>query len=105
MASKEKFSEERLEKSKEMFLEPRVEAGINHGTKQLRIEKDASGFINAIATIDMIVERHIINNCANAEEHDVRVKCIADAENIKSRALNRLSEELSTVCDLKMEYR
>lgn len=98
-----KFSKERLEKSKFWFLEPKIEYGIDYALKRLD-EKDMTGFLLATATIDSNIEHHIMNNCAMAENEDIRIKCVTDAHNIKIRALNRLGEALVDKCGGVLEY-
>jgi len=98
-----KFSKERLEKSRYWFLEPKVESGTKYAIKSLE-DGDMSHFISSISTIDKVIEHHIINNCAKAENEDLRIDCITKAENIKIKSLNRLSEALTEKCGGKINY-
>lgn len=98
-----KYSKERLEKSRFLFLEPRVESGISYAINNLE-EGDMAHFLNIVATIDSRVERHIINNCANAKNEDIRIDCINKAMEIKVKALNRLGEALVNKCGGEMHY-
>ena len=98
-----KYSKERLEKSRFLFLEPRVESGISYAINTLE-EGDMAHFLNIVATIDSRVEHHIMNNCANAENEDIRIDCINKAMEIKVKALNRLGEVLVNKCGGEMHY-
>lgn len=98
-----KYSEERLEKSRKLFLEPRVEISLNSAVNRLR-EGHMSEFLFSVMIIDSSVEHHIVNNCANAENENIRIKCVNDATNIKIRALNRLSETLVEKCGGEISY-
>ena len=98
-----KYSKERLDKSRFLFLEPSVESGISHALNRLE-EGDMSHFLNSVAQIDSRIEHHIINNCSNAEDEEARIDCINKAINIKVSALNRLSERLIDKCGGEMNY-
>ena len=98
-----KYSEERLEKSRKLFLEPRVEISLNSAVNRLR-EGHMSEFLFSVMTIDSSVEHYIMNNCANAENEDIRIKCVNKATNVKIRALNRLSEVLVEKCGGELDY-
>ena len=98
-----KFSKERLEKSRSWFLEPKIESGTKYALKSLQ-DNDMSHFISSISTIDKTIEHHIINNCTKAENEELRIDCITKAEDMKIKALNRLSEALTEKCGGEMEY-
>jgi len=98
-----KYSADRLEKSRFWFLEPKIESGTKYALKSLQ-DKDMSHFVSSISTIDKIIEHHIINNCAKAENEELRMDCINKAENMKTRSLNRLSEALTEKCGGEMTY-
>lgn len=98
-----KYSKERLEKSRFWFLEPTVESGINYGIKILE-EGNMAEFLNSVASIDSVVEHHIINNCARAENEEIRIDCVTKAKNVKIRAINRLSEVLVEKCGGEIHY-
>ena len=63
-----------------------------------------SHFVSSISTIDKIIEHHIINNCAKAENEELRIDCVTKAEDIKIKSLNRLSEALIEKCGGEMNY-
>lgn len=98
-----KYSEERLEKSKFLFLEPKIEMGISFALKRLD-EGDTIEFLNGMASIDYKIEHHVMNNCAKAESEDIRIKCITDVRNMKIRAINRLGEALYDKCGGTLAY-
>lgn len=98
-----KYSKERLDKSRFLFLEPSVESGISYALGRLE-EGDISHFLNSVAKIDSKIEHHIINNCSNAEDEETRIDCINKDINIKVSAINRLSERLVDKCGGKMNY-
>ena len=98
-----KYSKERLDKSRFLFLEPRVELGISYALNNL-VEGDMANFLNAVAGIDSRVVHHIVNNCANAENEEIRIDCVNKAINIKVKALNRLGEALVNKCGGEMHY-
>ena len=98
-----KYSEERLEKSRKLFLEPRVDISINSAMNRLK-EDNMSEFLFSVMTIDSSVEHHIMNDCARAENENIRIKCVNEATNVKVRALNKLSEILVEKCGGKLSY-
>lgn len=98
-----KFSKERLEKSRKLFLEPRIEISLNSAVNRLR-EGHMSEFLFSVMNVDSTIEHHIMNNCAKAENEDIRIKCVNDATNVKIRALNRLSEVLVEKCGGELSY-
>lgn len=98
-----KYSKERLDKSRFLFLEPKIESGISHALNLLE-EGDMAHFLNSAAIVDSVVEHHIINNCVNAENEEIRIDCINKAINIKVSALNRLGEALVNKCGGEMHY-
>ncbi len=100
---KKKYSEERLEKSRKLFLEPRVEISLNSAINRLN-EGHMSEFLFSTMNIDSAVEHHIVTNCAKAINEDIRIKCVNEATNIKIRALNRLSEVLVEKCGGELHY-
>ena len=85
------------------FLEPRIESGINHALKQFQ-DGDMAHFLFSTTIIDKDVEHHIILRCANAENEELRIDCVTKAENMKIRALNRLSEALVEKCGGELDY-
>lgn len=98
-----KYSKERLEKSRKLFLEPKVDISVEFGIKRLN-EGDMTEFVQSIASVDSSVEHHIINNCANAENEETRIDCMTNANNIKIRSINKLSEALVDKCGGEMHY-
>ncbi len=98
-----KYSKERLDKSRILFLEPRVESGISHAINTLE-EGDMAHFLNVVATIGSRVEHYIMNNCANAENEEIKIDCINKAMTIKVNSLNRLGEALVNKCGGEMHY-
>ena len=101
--SEKRYSEERLENSRKLFLEPRVEISLNSAINRLK-EGHMSEFLFSVMTIDSSVEHHIMNNCTKAENEDIRIKCVNEATNIKIRSLNRLSEALVEKCGGELSY-
>lgn len=98
-----KYTKDQLEKSRFWFLEPRIESGINHALKKLQ-DGDMVHFLFSTAIIDKDIEHHIILRCASAENEDLRIDCVTKAENMKIRALNRLSEALVEKCGGELNY-
>lgn len=98
-----KYSKERLEKSRTLFLEPKVEISLNSAINRLK-EGHMSEFLFSVMTVDSSVEHHIMNNCTKAENEDIRIKCVNEATNVKIRALNRLSEMLIEKCGGELSY-
>lgn len=98
-----KFSKERLEKSRFWFLEPHVEISRDVAVKRLQ-EGNMTEFLQSIMGIDSAVEHHIMNNCARAENEELRIDCVNKAINIKIRAINRLSEALVEKCGGELDY-
>lgn len=45
-----------------------------------------------------------MNNCAKAENEDIRIRCVKEATNVKIRALNKLSEVLVEKCGGELDY-
>jgi len=101
--TEKKYSTDRLEKSRSWFLEPKIESGTKYALKSLQ-NGDMSHFVSSISTIDKIIEHHIINNCTKAENEELRIDCVTKAEDMKIKALNRLSEALTEKCGGEMEY-
>ena len=94
------YSEERLENSRKLFLEPRVEISLNSAINRLK-----EGHMSvSVMTINSSVEHHIMNNCTKAENEDIRIKCVNEATNVKIRSLNRLSEALVEKCGGELSY-
>lgn len=98
-----KFSKERLEKSRLWFLEPQVEISREVAIKRLQ-ECNMTEFLQSTMNIDSSVEHHIINNCARAENEEIRIGCTNKAINVKIRDLNRLSEALVEKCGGDIHY-
>lgn len=98
-----KFSKERLEKSRSLFLEPQVEISRDIAIKRLQ-EGDMTEFLQSTMGIDSSIEHHIMNNCARAENEELRIDCINKAINIKMRTINRLSEALVEKCGGEIHY-
>lgn len=98
-----KYSRERLEKSRKLFLEPKIEMSLDSAINRLKIG-NMTEFLQSTMNIDSVVEHHKINNCANAENEEIRIDCVIKADNIKIRALNRLSETLVEKCGGNMIY-
>ena len=101
--SEKKYSGDRLEKSRKFFLEPKIEISKDFAIKRLQ-EGNMSDFLHSVVAIDSAIEHHIINNCAKAENENIRIKCVNEAINIKIRVINRLSEELVEKCGGEMIY-
>lgn len=97
------YSKERLDKSRLLFLEPRVESGVSYAMNILE-EGDMTQFLNLVAGIDSRVVHHIVTNCAKAENEEIRIDCINKAINIRVKALNRLGEALVNKCGGQMNY-
>lgn len=98
-----KYTEDQLEKSRFWFLEPRVESGINHALNRLQ-DGDMAHFLLSTAIIDKDIEHHIILKCAKAEKESLRIDCVTKAEDMKIKALNRLSEALVEKCGGRLNY-
>jgi hypothetical protein len=45
-----------------------------------------SEFLFSVMTIDSSVEHHIMNNCARAENEELRIDCVNKTTNVKIRA-------------------
>lgn len=101
--SEKKYPKDRLEKSRTLFLEPRVNTGLELALKNVE-DKNFSRVVGIIANIDSVVEHHIINNCAKALEEKDRIDCISKANDLKIDALNRIAEKLTEQCGGDMEY-
>ncbi len=98
-----KYTKEQLEKSRFLFLEQRVESGINHALKSLE-DDDMIEFLSVMTNIDKDIEHHIMLRCANAENEDIRIDCVKKDENIKIRSINRLGEALVDKCGGQLNY-
>ena len=101
--SERKFSKERLEKSRSLFLEPQVEISRDIAIKRLQ-EGDMTEFLQSTMGIDSAIEHHIMNNCARAENEELRIDCVNKAINVKIKAINRLSEALVEKCGGELNY-
>lgn len=61
-------------------------------------------FLQSTTNIDSAVEHHIMNNCAKAENEEIRTDCVNKANNVKIRAINILSEVLVEKCGGELHY-
>lgn len=102
MADK-KYTKERLEKSRLLFIQPKIKSGISYAIKTLE-EGNMTEFLSVVTGIDSAIEHHIINNCTKAEDEDIRIDCITKANNLKIRTINKLSEVLAEKCGGDVYY-
>lgn len=98
-----KYSKDRLEKSRTLFLEPSINTSLEFALKNV-VAKNFGRVVGMIANIDSVIEHHIINNCAKALEDKDRIDCIAQANDLKTGALNRIAEKLTEQCGGEMGY-
>ena len=82
-----KYTKERLDKSYKLFVKPSVDIGFNSLSKNVT-ERDLINIVFDIGTIERILDRHIVNNCAKALDEEIRIECVTKAETLRESTFN-----------------
>lgn len=102
--TEKKYSKERLEQSRKLFLEPRVGMSIDSTTNKFMYDENMTNFILSTMNVATSIEHHIMNNCTKGENEEVRIDCVNEANKLKRKSIDKFSELLTEKCGGIMYY-